>query len=184
MQQTTHLANYNNEGYQPGSFLKRLAWMLVSGIFFKTSIFPFYGLKSFLLRIFGAQIGKALVIKPNVHIKYPWFLQIGDHCWIGEGVWIDNLGTVKLGNNVCISQGAMLLCGNHNYTEPCFNLMVKNIIIENGVWIGAKAIVTPGVTAGSHAVLTVGSVATKSLEPYGIYQGNPALLVKTRLLKG
>lgn len=182
MQQTTNLANYNNDWYQPGSTFKRLAWMLVSALFFKNGLFPFYGFKSSLLRAFGATVGKGLVIKPCVNIKYPWFLEIGDHCWIGEAVWIDNLGLVKLGNHVCLSQGAFLLCGNHNYSKTTFDLMVKNIVLEDGVWIGAKSIVAPGVIAGNHAVLTAGSVATHHLEAYGIYQGNPALFIKNRNL--
>jgi putative colanic acid biosynthesis acetyltransferase WcaF len=180
MQQTTNLASYSNDWYQPGSILKRTTWMLVSGMFFKNGLFPFYGFKASLLRIFGAKVGKGLVIKPSVNIKYPWFLTIGDHCWIGEAVWIDNLAPVNIGNHVCLSQGAFLLCGNHNYSSTSFNLMVQPIVLEDGVWIGARAIVAPGVTAGHHAVLTAGSVATSTLEPYSIYQGNPAQLIKSR----
>ena len=75
---------------------------------------PFSGLKVFLLQLFGAKVGKGVVIKPNVNIKYPWLLEIGDYTWIGERAWIDNLAQVKIGKNCCISQGAMLLCGNNN----------------------------------------------------------------------
>ncbi len=180
MEQRTNLASYNNDWYQPGSLLKRLAWLIVSGIFFKTSLFPFYGFKASLLRAFGAKVGKGLVIKPSVNIKYPWFLSIGDFCWLGEGVWIDNLGKVTIGSHVCISQGALLLCGNHDYTKTTFDLIVKNISLEDGVWIGAKSMVAPGVNAGAHAVLTAGSVATANLDPYGIYQGNPCQWIKKR----
>ena len=182
MQQTINLAQYNNDWYQPGPAWKRLAWMLVSGIFFKTGLFPFYGFKASLLKAFGAKVGKGLVIKPHVSIKYPWFLEIGEYCWLGEGVWIDNLGKVSIGSHVCISQGAYLLCGNHDYRKSNFELIVKNIVLEDGVWIGAKSIVAPGVVAGNHAVLTAGSVATGKLEPYAIYQGNPALFIKNRNL--
>lgn len=122
------------------------------------------------------------MIKPNVNIKYPWRLQINENAWIGEGVWIDNLAEVSIGANACLSQGAMLLTGNHDYSKPTFDLQTKNITLEEGVWIGAKAVVCPGVTCHSHSVLTVGSVATKDLSAYGIYQGNPAILVKNRNL--
>lgn len=132
------------------------------------------------MRLFGADVGKCVVIKPRVNIKYPWNLAIGEHSWIGEGVWIDNLGKVKMGSNCCISQGALLLCGNHNYRKPAFDLMVGDITLENGVWIGAKAMVCPGVICHSHAVLTAGSIATTALEAYKIHSGNPAVAVKER----
>ncbi|MFZ4771839.1 MAG: WcaF family extracellular polysaccharide biosynthesis acetyltransferase, partial [Ferruginibacter sp.] len=160
--------------------LKRASWFLVSGIFFRSGFLPFYGIKVSFLEIFGAQIGKGVVIKPGVQIKYPWLLKLGNHCWIGENVWIDNLAMVEIGNHVCISQGALLLTGNHDYSKPAFDLMVKPIVLEDGVWIGAKAVVCPGVTCHSHAVLSVGSVATQSLEAYYVYQGNPCIKIKPR----
>ena len=96
-----------------------------------------------MLVAFGARIGKGFVIKPAVNIKYPWKLKVGDDVWIGENVWIDNIGNVTIGSNVCISQGAMLLTGNHNYKSETFDLMIKPIVVEEGVWIGAKATIAP-----------------------------------------
>lgn len=119
-------------------------------------------------------------MKPCINIKYPWRLEIGNYSWIGEGVWIDNLGTVKIGSNCCLSQGAMLLCGNHHYGKVSFDLMVGDITLENGVWIGARATVCPGVVCKSHSVLSVGSVATSELTSYSIYSGNPAQKVRER----
>lgn len=176
----TDLSSYRNTWYQPGSFLRRGIWYLVSLLFFRPSFLPFYGWKRFLLRLFGAAIGKGLIVKPGVQVKYPWLLQTGDHCWIGEKVWIDNLAMVTLGNHVCISQEAYLFCGNHDYTKSTFDLMVKPIVLEDGAWIGARAVVCPGVVCGNHAVLAVGSVATHSMEAWGIYQGNPAVEIKKR----
>lgn len=176
----TDLSTYNNSDYNPGSPVKRVLWYFISLIFFKNSLFPFYSFKSFLLRSFGAKLGRGLIIKPNVNIKYPWFLSIGDHCWIGENVWIDDLCEIKIGSHVCISQGALLLSGNHNYSQPNFPLMLKPIIIEDGVWIGAKAIVCGGAVCASHAVLTAGSVTAGNLEAYTINAGNPAVKVKER----
>ena len=125
-------------------------------------------------------MGKNIFIKPKVNIKYPWLLKLGNNVWIGENVWIDNLDMVTIGNNVCISQGAMLICGNHNYKKSTFDLMTNPIILEEGVWIGAKAIVTGGVTAYSHSVLTVNSVISKNMDAYAIYIGNPAIKTKMR----
>ncbi len=137
-----------------------------------------------MLRLFGANIGKGVLIKPGVNIKYPWFLEIGDHCWIGENAWIDNLAKVTLGAHVCISQGAYLLTGNHDYGKPGFDLIVKEIIIEDGVWIGARSVICAGVTCKSQAVLSAGAVATKDLEANSIYQGNPAVKIRDRFIKG
>ena len=178
----TELSTYNNEWYEPGPWFKRICWYPVNEIIFKSGWFPFYGLKRNLLRLFGAKIGRNVFIKPGVTIKYPWYLKTGDYVWIGEKVWIDNLAMVVLGNNVCLSQGAMLLCGNHDYTRASFDLMVKPILIEDGTWIGAKAVVCGGVTCRSHSVLAVSSVATENLLPYSIYQGNPARKVKERII--
>jgi len=130
--------------------------------------------------MFGAKVGRDVIIKPDINIKYPWFLEIGDSCWIGEGVWVDNLALVKLGNNVVLSQGAYLLTGSHNYKKKSFDLILDKVVIEDGVWIGAKSIVCPGVICKSHSVLSAGSVATIDLEDYVIYQGNPAKEKRSR----
>lgn len=178
----TALALFNNSWYNPGgSLIKRVLWYITNWLFFN-SAFPLSFAKVQLLRLFGAAIGKNVTIKPYVNIKYPWKLIIADHVWIGERVWIDNLEVVNIGSNTCISQGAMLLTGNHNYKKITFDLQVEPIILEEGVWIGAQALVAPGVVCKSHSILTVHSVATKNLEAYSIYQGNPAVKIRDRLL--
>lgn len=179
------LSTFKNEDYQPGSFLKRSLWYLASAIFVNSFLPWPYSLKTGVLRLFGAQIGKGAVVKPYVKIKYPWFLKIGDDVWIGEGVWIDNLTMVTIESNVCISQGSMLLTGNHDYKKKSFDLMVEGIHVERGAWVGAKSVVCPGVRCGSHSVLTVGSIATHNLDPYYLYTGNPAEKRKKRdLIEG
>jgi putative colanic acid biosynthesis acetyltransferase WcaF len=134
------------------------------------------------LRTFGAKIGKVAIIKPWVRIKFPWNLTLGDHVWLGENSWIDNISPVTLGNHVCISQDAFLLTGNHDYKKVDFLLITKSIVIEDGAWIGAKSIVMGGVLVQTHAVLSIASVATKNLEAYSIYQGNPAVKIKERII--
>jgi putative colanic acid biosynthesis acetyltransferase WcaF len=179
----TNLSLFNNSWYKPAGKLKMACWYFTKLLLMVNPYNPFSGLKILILKMYGAKIGKGVVIKPNVNIKYPWLLTIGNHSWIGEGVWIDNLAKVTIGNNVCISQGALLLCGNHNYKESTFDLMLGEIIIEDGVWIGAKAVVCPGVKCKSHSILSVGSVATKDMEPYSVYQGNPAVKIKDRIIE-
>ena len=179
----TDLSAFSNAWYKPGrSFLVRTIWFVCNLILFK-SAFPFYAPKRFLLRLFGARVGRGLIIKPHVSIKYPWRLEIGNNVWIGEYAWIDNLALVRLKDNSCISQGVLLLCGNHNYKKTSFDLVTGEILLEEGAWAGARSVVCGGVHMGSHSLLTVGSVATHSLEPYWIYQGNPAQKVREREIK-
>lgn len=177
----TRLAGFDNAWYRPGRGpLVRLAWYFVNEVVFKPGLFPINGLKTWLLRLFGAKVGRGVVIKPCVNIKYPWRLTIGDDAWIGEQVWIDNLADVRIGADACLSQGAMLLCGSHNYKDPAFGLLVGEIVLEDGAWVGAKALVCPGVTLHSHAVLAAGSVATHDLPAYTVCQGNPAVPKRDR----
>ncbi|TAH23721.1 MAG: colanic acid biosynthesis acetyltransferase WcaF [Cytophagales bacterium] len=179
-----NLISYNNSWYNPGgNVLKRLLWYIINSCIFNSYFFPINFLKTFLLKLFGAKIGKGVVIKPAVNIKYPWFLEIGNYTWIGEKVWIDNLIFVKIGSNCCLSQGCMLLTGNHDFKKTTFDLIVKPITIENGVWLGAKSIVCPGVICHENSVLTVGSIATFDLEKNGIYAQNPLQKIKERVFE-
>ena len=167
-------------GFSTGDFdkgagrLKIMAWYVVNALIVRASWNPLMGLKIFLLRAFGAKIGPGLVIKNEVRIKSPWYLTVGENCWLGERCWIDNLERVSIGSNVCISQGAMLLTGNHDYKVATMPYRNAPITIEDGAWIGANSTVCPGVTVHENAILTVGSVATSDLTANGVYQGNPA----------
>jgi putative colanic acid biosynthesis acetyltransferase WcaF len=177
----TDLSKYRVSHYKSGrNALIRFLWYFTNVFFFLNPFNPVSFLKVLLLRLFGAKVGKGVNIKPSVNIKYPWRLKIGNYVWIGEKVWIDNLANVQIGDNSCISQGALLLTGNHNYKRSSFDLMVGEIILEEGVWIGAKSIVAPGVTCGSHSVLSAGSMLSSDMEAYSIYTGNPAKKTKTR----
>lgn len=181
---TVDLSSFTAKDFDKGAgLIKQTLWYFVNALFVRASWNPFRGIKIALLRIFGAKIGNGLVLKNNVSIKFPWKLTIGDNVWIGEYAWIDNLDKVTIGNNVCISQGALLLTGNHDYTLTSFDYRNAPIVIEDGAWVGAKSIVCPGVTMKSHAILTVGSIATKDLNAYGIYQGNPAEEIRQRKIK-
>lgn len=175
------LSKFDNSWYSVGaSRFKWALWFICNGLFVLNPLNPFNSIRKFVLRAFGAKIGPGVIIKPGVQVKFPWHLEVGAHSWIGERAWIENHVLVKIGANSCLSQGAMLLCGNHNYKKQAFDLMVGTITLEEGVWIGAKAVVTAGVTCKSHSVLTVSSVTSKDLEPYTIYAGNPAQAIRKR----
>ena len=175
------LSKYNNSEFNVGAgLLKRLVWYVLNALLFHSWLFPISGAKCRILRSFGAKMGRGVVIKPRVNIKYPWNIEIGDYVWLGEGSWLDSLVNIKIGSNVCISQDAYLLTGNHDYKDPHVGLITKNIIIEDGVWVGAKAVVCPGSIMKQGSILTVGSILTGSTEECGIYQGNPAVKIRHR----
>ena len=176
------LDQFNNNQFNPGSIASRTAWYAVSLVLFETAIpFP-SALKRTVLRSFGADIGEGVIIKPRVHIKFPWKLEIGKHTWIGEKVWIDNLDLVHIGSHCCISQGAYLLCGNHDYTSQKFDLITKPITMEDGSWAGAKSMLGPGAILEAEAVLAVGSVGLGKLTGKKIHQGNPARPIRDRTI--
>jgi putative colanic acid biosynthesis acetyltransferase WcaF len=175
------LANYSVAGFDRGaSRVEEGLWLAISLVLFQLCPFSFSALKRKVLRAFGAKIGRGVVIKPQVKITFPWKLEVGDYVWLGEECWLLNLERIVIGSDVCISQRAFLCTGNHNYRQPTFDLIVKPIFVEDGAWIGAGSWVGPGVRVRSHAVLAAGSVAAQDLAPWGIYRGNPAILVKQR----
>lgn len=177
------LSKFNNSWYSPGkSVVTRIAWYVTNAVFFDSWLLPWSRAKRALLRRFGACVGKGVVIKPRVSIKYPWLLRVGDFTWLGEGVWIDNLAEVRIGSNVCISQEALLLTGNHDFKDPNFGLMIGTIVIEDGAWVGARSTLCPGVTVGREAMVVAGSVLTTDAEPGWIYRGNPASRVRERVI--
>jgi putative colanic acid biosynthesis acetyltransferase WcaF len=168
-------------GYHPGRrFAFRALWLVVEAIVLLNPLVTSYPLKRWLLRRFGARIGRRVIIKPNVHVKYPWHLEIGDNVWIGERAWIDNFVLVRIGANAVLSQGAYVCTGNHDWSDPGMGLNVEPVIIEDGAWLGAFTRVAPGVTVASGSVVTLGSVLLQDTEPMGIYRGNPATRIARR----
>ena len=164
-----NLAAYDNSGFDPGRrFFVRTLWYFLSLVLFESGWFPASRPKSVILRLFGAKIGRGLVIRPNVRIKFPWKLSVGDHCWIGQEVWIDNLDHVLIGNNVCISQGVYLCTGSHAHRSPTFELRVKPIRVGDGVWLAAKSMILQGVTVGDGAVVGAGNIVSNELPTWTI----------------
>ena len=183
MNKTQLRKKFDKKDYDAGgSAVKIACWYLVSTVFFRSGLMPFSSVLVGLLKLFGCKVGSDVRVKPYVNIKYPWKLNIGDHTWIGEGCIIENLASVSLGSNVCLSQECMLMTGNHNYKKTSFDLFVSPIVIEEGAWIGARAVISPGITVASHVIITMGSIVTKSTQPFAIYQGNPAIKVGDRII--
>jgi putative colanic acid biosynthesis acetyltransferase WcaF len=159
------------------------AWYLLKCCVFLTAL-PFPSrLKCALLRAFGASVGRGVVIKPRVNIHFPWKLAIGDHAWIGEEVFILNFEPITIGAHCCISQRVFLCAGNHDYRLPGMPYRNRPIMIEDGAWVGAQSFVGPGVTVGTEAVISAGSVVTRSQPPKMVCAGNPCVPVKDRWKK-
>jgi putative colanic acid biosynthesis acetyltransferase WcaF len=173
-----------NRDYVPGrSNVVRAMWVIVEALVLLVPVVTSYRLKRTVLRLFGARVGAGVIIKPGVHVKYPWRLRVGDNCWLGERCWIDDMEDVTLGDNVVVSQGAYLCTGNHDWSDPGMGLTPQPIVVEDGAWIGAFARVAPGTRIGEESILVLGAVTLGDTEPRGIYAGNPAELVRRRAVR-
>lgn len=160
--------------------LKDVFWYIVKVVFFLSALPWPSSFKCWLLRLFGAKIGKDVYIKPRVNIHFPWRLVVGDDCWIGEESWFLNFEEIRIGSNCCISQRAFLCCGNHDFKKPHMPYRNAPIVINDGAWVGAGVFVAPGVVVGVDVVVTACSVVLKSLEDGCIGSGNPCRPVKKR----
>ena len=155
-------------------------WYLLKCAFFLSALPWPAGLKCGLLRRFGAKIGSGVYIKPRVNIHFPWKLEIGDHSWIGEEVFLLNLEPIVIGSHCCISQRAFLCTGNHDFRRPDMPYRNRRILVEDGAWVGAQAFIGPGVTIGSEAVIAAGSVVTQDQPREMRCAGNPCIPIGSR----
>ncbi len=178
------LNKYTVGDYSPGaSLFKQILWYYVGSPLVSSYFVTGSGFKCWVLSCFGAKVGQGVRVKQGVKVKFPWRLAIGDFVWIGENSWIDNVTMVTIESNSCISQGVYLCTGNHDWSTENFKLKDAEIHVEESSWIAARAIVGPGVKIGKGAVLCLGSVALHSLDSMKIYAGNPAVVVKDRIIR-
>lgn len=163
------LASFSSRNFDRGASRAREAgWLILSGLLVESWL-PGSGWRCWLLRRFGATIGAEVTVKPRVRVKFPWRLQVADDVWIGEAAWIDNLGQVTIGNDVCISQGAYLCTGSHDWTTPTFDLIVRPIEVASHCWIGAMARLAPGTRVGEGAIVAMGATVSGDLASNMIY---------------
>jgi putative colanic acid biosynthesis acetyltransferase WcaF len=184
MPPTVDLSVPDNSEYDKGRpFFVQALWHYFGLPVLRSHLLPVSALKCFLLRLFGAKVGKGVYIKPGVRVKFPWYLTIGDYCWLGEDLWIDNLAPVSIGSHVCLSQAAYLCTGNHDWSSPNMKLFRRPITVADGSWIGARAVVCPGIAVGSGSIVAAGSVVTKCVPDWQIWSGNPAAFLRDRVLR-
>jgi len=171
--------NRDAQKYSNTEQLKRVLWNFVQ-LFFKCSPRVAFSWRSFLLRMFGAQIGHDVHIYNSVKIYFPWNIRIGNWSAIGENVYIYNLGEVVIGNKVTISHRTHICAGTHDYTDPTMPLIKPPINIGNQSWICTDAYIGPGVKIGEGAIVGARSVVTKDVNPWSVVGGNPAREIKKR----
>jgi putative colanic acid biosynthesis acetyltransferase WcaF len=144
----------------------RTAWFFTNVLVLQSKGDPFTFARKTALKVFGADIGANVIIRPGTRVKYPWKLKMGPNSSLGEDVWIDNIEKVEIGKRVVISQGAYLCTGNHNWRKKERPLTAEPIVIEDNVWVGAKSTIGPGVTIGENAVIKLGAVVKNSVEKW------------------
>ena len=170
----------------PWSFKQNVAralWMLVSNVFFRFSFHNWYMWRRFLLRLFGAKIGRDVRVRPSARIEIPWNVEIGDGSVVGDDAKLYSLGKIRIGERTVVSQYAHLCAGTHDYHDRTFPLLRPPITIGNNVWVAADAFVAPNVTIGDHAVIGARSSVFKDIPANVVAAGNPARPLKRRLLE-
>jgi len=175
-----------NQFYLPDGFRGRSAlvvqlwWLIQSSLFAMSPQFA-YKWRNFLLRFFGAKIGKGVIIRPTVRITYPWKLSIGDFSWVGDNAELYTLGEIEIGSNVVISQKSYLCAATHDYTKETFDMIDKKITIEDEVWLAADVYIAPGITVNKGALVGARSSVFNDLPAGMICVGSPAKPVKSRV---
>ena len=176
-----NLSNFDNSRFERGvPAWKEAAWWVVRSLLFAPWFPVPSGLKCVALRLFGAKVGRGVVIRSRVSITFPWRFECGDNIWIGDEVYILSLARVTLGSNVCLSQRAFLCTGSHDFRKETFDLVTKPITVGDGCWIAAGAFVGQGVNIGGGSVVAAGAVVVKDIAVGTLVGGNPARVLETQ----
>lgn len=161
------------EGFRGRGAVTVQLWWLIHFFLFRPSPQFMYSWRRFLLKMFGAKIGKKVIIRPSVQVTYPWKVTIGDHSWIGDDVVLYSLGEITIGSNTIISQKSYLCTGSHDYSKVDFAIYAKPIIIRDSCWLATDVFVAPGVEIVDEVVVGARSSVYKSILEKGVYKGNP-----------
>lgn len=177
------LKNYSQSWYSRGKpNIYIVLWWFVQSTLFRFSFHNMYAWRNFLVRLFGAKIGRGVKIRPTAKFLYPWRISIGDYSWIGDNVELYSLDNINIGSNCVISQKSYLCTGSHDIESKSFKLIIKSITIEDYVWIATDVFVAPGVTIREGSVVAARSSIYKDTEPWKVYMGNPARQVRDRIV--
>lgn len=169
------------KGFRGRSKLTVQVWWLVQALFFKTSPQFLYGWRRFLLRLFGAKIGKHVILRPSMTVTYPWKLSIGDYSWIGDDVVLYSLGEIAIGSHTVISQKGYLCTGSHDYLSEDFMIYAQKITIGTKCWLATDVYVAPGITIDDGTVVGARSSVLNDLPAHKVCVGTPAKPIKDRV---
>ncbi|HED1541261.1 TPA: colanic acid biosynthesis acetyltransferase WcaF [Kluyvera cryocrescens] len=172
-----------SNGFRGASGIKVQIWWAVQATLFAWSPQILYRWRAFLLRLFGAKIGKNVVIRPSVKITYPWKLTIGDDAWVGDDAVLYTLGNITLGANSVVSQKCYLCTGSHDYQSAHFDINAAPIVVGEKCWLATDVFVAPGITIGDGTIVGARSSVFKSLPANMICRGNPAVVTRERVEK-
>lgn len=178
------LKNYKNR-HSLKSKIGRVMWNVVWLLLFRPTpnrLRFFNWWRVFLLRCFGAKIGKGCVIFSSCEVWQPWNLEVGDKVALSENVICYTVDKIKIGNQTTISRDVFLCCASHDVTSTIMELTYAPIEIGDNSWIAARSIIMPGRSVGDGAVVAAGAVVIKDVEPWTIVGGNPAMVLKKRIL--
>lgn len=171
---------FTSRGFDRGApRWKEALWLLANGLLL-SSWLPGAAWRRALLSAFGARIGRGVIFKPGVRVKFPWRLEIGAHAWIGEDVWLDTLAPVRIGAHACLSQGVYVCTGSHDWSSESFDLVTNSVTIADHAWLGAQSCLAPGAYLEEGAVLSMAAFGRGHLAAWTIYSGNPATIRKLR----
>jgi putative colanic acid biosynthesis acetyltransferase WcaF len=164
-------------------FATEIAWLLVKRVFFLSSLPWPMRLKRALLRAFGARIGRGLYLRPRVNIHFPWRLQVGDHCWIGEGCEILNFEAFTMADHSALAHFVYVAAGSHDISSPTMAYQHAPVSIGTGAWVASRAFLGPGVHVGDYAVVAAGAVVVRDVAPHDIVGGSPARPLGRRTIR-
>lgn len=171
----------NPEGFRGRSALFVQLWWIIQALLVRPTPQIFFGWRRFILRLFGARIGKGVLVRPSVRIVYPWKVSIGANSWIGDDVNLYSLGEIKIGHDVVVSQGTYVCTGSHDHLKADFSIFARPIVIEPEVWVAAQCFIAPGVRIGRGAVVQARAVVMRDVPPMTIVGGHPAVAIGSRV---
>jgi putative colanic acid biosynthesis acetyltransferase WcaF len=163
-----------------GAAWRAQLWWLFETLFVLPTPQYMFAWRRKALILFGAKIGKRVLIRPGVRVTYPWNLTIGDYVWIGDNVTVYSVAEISIDSHSVISQEAYLCAGTHDHQDISFRFVSAPIKIGGECWVAARAFIGPGVEIGHGAVVGAGSIVMKTVGAGTIVAGNPATLVGAR----
>ena len=177
---TYNLDTFTGPSFSLKNRLGRVIWAIVSSIFFRLSPKPMHSWRAFILRMFGARVGRGAHVYPLVDIWAPWNLVLGEECVVANGVTLYAQDKITVGRRAVVSQGSYICTGTHDYTQPGFPLLTRPIVIGDHAWIATQSFVHPGIIISEGCVVGARSVVTKNMPAWMVCTGHPCVPIRAR----